>query len=116
MDMIAVQLPESLVKRLEEEGVPVNEAMAEALEEWLARRRAPSLPSTSERQSIMKAVANTGLLPSPEEQRAFIEGLVKTLGLEEHEPVSHDELRKQLQGVTLSDLIIAERNVGGVNR
>ena len=44
MDMVAVQLPESLVKRLEEEGVPVNEAMAEALGEWLAKRRAPSLP------------------------------------------------------------------------
>jgi len=35
---------------------------------------------------------------------------VKTLGLEEHKPISHDELRKQLQGVTLSDLIIAERD------
>ena len=33
MDMVVVQLPESLVKRLEEEGVPVNEAMAEALED-----------------------------------------------------------------------------------
>jgi hypothetical protein len=26
MNMVVVQLPESLVKRLEEEGVPVNEA------------------------------------------------------------------------------------------
>ena len=112
MDTIAVQLPESLVKRLEEEGVPVNEALAEALEEWLAKRRALSLSPTSERQSIMKAIAKTGLLPSPEEQLAFFEGLVKTLGLEEHKPISHDELRKQLQGVTLSDLIVAERAEG----
>jgi hypothetical protein len=112
MDTIAVQLPELLVKRLEEEGVPVNEAMAEALEEWLAKRRPPSLPPTSERQSIIKAIAKTGLLPSPEEQLAFFEGIVKTLGLEKHKPVSHDELRKQLQGVTLSDLIIAERDEG----
>ncbi len=112
MDMVVVQLPETLVKRLEEEGVPVNEAMAEALGEWLAKRRVPSLPPTSERQRIMKAIAKTGLLPSSEEQLAFFEGLMKTLGLEEHEPVSHDELRKQLQGVTLSDLIIAERAEG----
>jgi hypothetical protein len=110
MDMVAVQLPESLVKRLEEEGVPVNEAMAEALGEWLAKRRASSLPPASERQRIMKAIAKTGLLPSPEEQHAFFEGIVKTLGLEEHKLISHDELRQQLQGVTLSDLIVAERD------
>jgi len=112
MDTIAVQLPESLVKRLEAEGVPVNEAMAEALEEWLAKRRASSVPPTSEGQKIIKAIAKTGLLPSPEEQHAFFEGLIKTLGLEGHKLVSHDELRKQLQGVTLSDLIVAERAEG----
>jgi hypothetical protein len=112
MDRVVVQLPESLVKRLEKEGVPVNEAMAEALEEWLAKRQAPSLPPMSEHQGIMKAIAKTGLLPSPEDQLAFFEGLVKTLGLEEHKPISHDELRKQLQGVTLSDLIIAEQAEG----
>lgn len=67
-----------------------------------------------QRERARQVLLEKGLIMSPEDQQAFVERLMSTLGLEAVELPSHDELRQKLKGVPpLSELIIAERNEGG---
>lgn len=71
------------------------------------------LPEPLAKRLQQEAIRSTGLWRSQEDQRAFVESLIRTLGLEAVELPSHEELRQQLEGVPpLSELIIAERDEG----
>ena len=115
MSMIEVRLPEPLAKRLQEEAVPADEAIVEALEEWLEQREQERAKEAKklERERVLEAIRSTGLWRSQEDQRTFVERLISTLGFEAVELPSHEELRQELEGVPpLSELIIAERDEG----
>jgi hypothetical protein len=115
MSTITVQLPETLAESLRREALPPDEAIIKALEWWLERRRQEQAEEAEkpERERGLEAMRNTGLWHSQEDQRAFVETLMSTLGLEAVELPSHEELRRELEGVPpLSELIIAERDKG----
>jgi uncharacterized protein (DUF934 family) len=107
MSTIEVRLPEPLAKRLQQEALPPDEAIIKALEEWLEKRQ------EEQRKRERQVLLDRGLIMSPEEQHAFVERLMSTLGLDTRELPSHEELRQELEGVPpLSELIIAERDEG----
>ena len=109
MRTIEVRPPEPLAKRLQDEAVPADEAIIEALEAWLERRE----KERDEKERALRALVEGGLTMSVEEQHAFVEGLMSALGIEAGELPSHEELRRELEGVPpLSELIIAERDEG----
>ena len=121
MSTITVRLPETLAESLRRETLPPDKAIIRALEEWLEKRRQEQAggaerekeAAKSERERVLEAIRSTGLWHSQEDQRAFVERLISTLGLEAVELPSHEELRKELEGVPpLSELIIAERDEG----
>ena len=121
MSTITVRLPETLAESLRRETLPPDKAIIRALEEWLEKRRQEQAAGAerekeaakSERERVLEAIRSTGLWHSQEDQRAFVERLISTLGLEAVELPSHEELRKELEGVPpLSELIIAERDEG----
>jgi len=90
---------------------PINtaEAIIEALEAWLERRE----KERDEKERALRALVEGGLTMSVEEQHAFVERLMSALGIEAGELPSHEELRRELEGVPpLSELIIAERDEG----
>ena len=112
MSTITVQLPETLAESLRREVLPPDEAIIAALEEWLEQREQERAKEAKklERERVLEAIRSTGLWRSQEDQRAFVERLMSTLGLEAVELPSHEELRRELEGVSpLSELIIAER-------
>ena len=112
MSTITVQLPETLAESLRREVLPPDKAIIKALEEWLEKRRQERAKEAKklERERVLEAIRSTGLWRSQEDQRAFVERLMSTLGLEAVELPSHEELRRELEGVSpLSELIIAER-------
>jgi hypothetical protein len=112
---ITVQLPEDLAESLRREVLPPDKAIIKALEELLERRRQERAKEANklERERVLGAIRSTGLWHSQEDQRAFVERLISTLGLEAIELPSHEELRQELEGVPpLSELIIAERDEG----
>jgi hypothetical protein len=115
MSTITVQLPETLTESLRRQTLPPDEAIIEALEEWLEKRRQEQAEEANklERKRVLEAIRSTGLWHSQEDQQAFVESLIRTLGLEAIELPSHEELRQELAGVPpLSELIIAERDEG----
>ncbi len=115
MSTITVQLPETLAESLRRETLPPDKAIIEALEEWLEKRRPGQAEEAKklEREQVLEAMRSTGLWRSQEDQRTFVERLIRTLGLEAIELPSHEELRQELEGVPpLSELIIAERDEG----
>jgi len=115
MSTVTVRLPETLAKSLSREALPPDEAIIAALEEWLEQREQERAKEAKklERERVLEAIRSTGLWHSQEDQRAFVEGLISTLGLEAVELPSHEELRQELEGVPpLSELIIAERDEG----
>jgi len=112
---ITVRLPETLAESLRRETLPPDEAIIKALEEWLEQREQERAKEAKklERERVLEAIRSTGLWRSQEDQRAFVERLMSTLGLEAVELPSHEELRQELEGVPpLSELIIAERDEG----
>jgi len=121
MSTITVRLPETLAESLRREVLAPDKAIIKALEEWLEKRRQEQAEEAerekeaakSERERVLEAIRSTGLWHSQEDQRAFVERLISTLGLEAVELPSHEELRQELEGVPpLSELIIAERDEG----
>ncbi len=115
MSTVTVRLPETLAESLSREALPPDAAIIAALEEWLEQREQERTKEAKrlERERVLEAIRSTGLWRSQEEQRAFVERLISTLGLEAVELPSHEELRKELEGVPpLSELIIAERDEG----
>jgi hypothetical protein len=115
VNTITVRLPETLAESLRRETLPLDKAIIEALEEWLERRRQEQAKGAKklEWKRVLEAIRSTGLWHSQEDQRAFVESLIRTLGLEAIELPSHEELRQELAGVPpLSELIIAERDEG----
>ena len=115
MSTITVQLPETLAESLRREVLPPDKAIIKALEEWLEKRRQERAKEAKklEQERVLEAIRSTGLWRSQEDQRAFVERLMSTLGLEAVELPSHEELRQELEGVPpLSELIIAERDEG----
>jgi hypothetical protein len=112
---ITVQLPKTLAENLRRETLPPDEAIIEALQEWLERRKKEQVEETKklQRERVLKAMRSTGLWRSQEDQRTFVRSLLSTLDLETIELPSHEELRRELEGVPpLSELIIAERDEG----
>jgi len=97
---ITVELPEHLMCQLQEETIPPEEAIIQALEEWLAGRQA-----ILEQERMEQVLAETGLIdPLGEEWY----GLIGPPTL-----LSYEELRKRLQNVPpLSEIIITEREEG----
>lgn len=115
MRTMEIRLPEPLAKRLDEETVPADQAVVEALEAWLERRERERVKEIEklERERVLEVIRSTGLWRSREDQRAFVEKLMSTLGIKPGDLPSHEELRQELEGVPpLSELIIAERNEG----
>lgn len=115
MRTMEIRLPEPLAKRLDEETVPADQAVVEALEAWLERREQERVKEIEklERERVLEVIRSTGLWRSREDQRAFVEKLMSTLGIKPGDLPSHEELRQELEGVpSLSELIIAERNEG----
>jgi hypothetical protein len=115
VNTVTVRLPETLAKSLSREALPPDEAIIKALEEWLEQREQERAKEAKklERERVWEAIRSTGLWHSQEDQRAFVERLISTLGLETVELPSHEELRQELEGVPpLSELIIAERDEG----
>ena len=115
MNTVTVRLPEALAASLSREALPPDEVIIKALEEWLEQREQERVKEAKklERERVLEAIRSTGLWCSHEDQRAFVERLMSTLGLEAVELPSHEELRQELEGVPpLSELIIAERDEG----
>lgn len=107
MNTITVRLPESLAESLRREALPPDEAIIQALEEWLEKRQ------EEQRERARQVLLEKGLIMSSEERHAFVERLMNALGIQAEDLPSHDELRQELKGVPpLSELIIAERDEG----
>ena len=104
MSMIEVRLPEPLAKRLQEEAVPADEAIVEALEEWLEKRQ------EEQRKRARQVLLDRRLIISSEEQRAFVNAVRTRLSLD-REPPSLEEVEKALADLEppLSEEIIAGR-------
>jgi hypothetical protein len=62
MSTIEVRLPEPLAKRLQEEALPPDEAIIQALEEWLEHREQEQAREAKrlEREQVLEAMRSTG--------------------------------------------------------
>ena len=111
---LTISLPESLRQELDREAKIANRPVERLVIGWiqmgLQDRKAGQ--GNGQRERELAAIEKTGLLPSAGEARMFFEGLKKTLGLEGHPTIDRGELRRRLGSISLSNLIIAERNEG----
>ncbi|MGA9348595.1 MAG: hypothetical protein WBW48_07300 [Anaerolineae bacterium] len=104
MSTIEVRLPEPLAKRLQQEALPPDEVIIEALEEWLQKRQ------EEQGKRARQVLLDRGLIMSPEEQQVFANAIRTRLSLD-REPPSLEEVERALANLDppLSEEIIVGR-------
>jgi len=111
---ITVTVPTALAERVLAQPVPPEQVVAEALRDWVEKHPEVEETEKSEQQRFEELLIREGLWTGWEEQRRFIDGIAKALGVDASvKPMSTEELWKLMEGVpSLSELIIAEREEG----
>jgi len=104
MNTVTVRLPDTLVESLHRQALPPDEAIIQALEEWLETRQ------REQRKQARQVLLEKRLIMSPDEQRAFVNAVRTQLSLD-REPPSLEEVERALANLAppLSEEIIIGR-------
>lgn len=108
METIQIQLPPSLVQRMQQEvssDEALSQAVAEAIQMWLERRQEEKV----KKEKVLQVLRQAGVVMAKERQRALTETMMSTLPLKEAPTRAQVEASLAKVKVPLSEEILAMR-------